>query len=256
MGKRQTTQFTTELWNFTQTDFGQGQSTSGRLLGEMMREEETHGRPWVRQELDSSHGAMQRNAFLSPQSTAQVSRLRDYTRNSAATSTPLCAPSARKQEWNYFSMWPHTKSTYTSLLTTQQQRHGIADFRMVPLTIDWAFPCQSIKTTPPLPTPYMSTGYPALAKPSGDFPREILGRAKVAEQHSCFPFTCPHLHFSEASLFLLFGPLTFSSWLKLFLSSLSPPSGLSCFINIVGIPKPTFEFSLFLLAAFSIRLLS
>lgn len=160
IGKRQTTQSTTELWNLTQTDFGQGQPTSGRLLGEMMREEETHRRPWVSQELDSSHGAMQRYASLSPQSTAQVSRLRDYTRNSAATSTPLCAPSARKQEWNYFSMWSHTKikSIYTSLLTTQQQRHGIADFRTVPLTIDWAFPCQSIKTTPPLPTPYKSTG--------------------------------------------------------------------------------------------------
>lgn len=77
---------------------------------------------------------------------------------------------ARNQEWNYFSMWFHTKikSIYTSLLTTWH-RHGIADFRTVPLTIDWAFPCQSIKTTPPPPpTPYMPIGYPALAKPSGD----------------------------------------------------------------------------------------
>lgn len=92
MGKRQTTQFTTELWNFMQTDFGQGQPTSGRLLSEMMREEETHGRPWVRQELDSSHGALQRYASLSPQSTAQVSRLRDYTRTQLSPPHPFVAP--------------------------------------------------------------------------------------------------------------------------------------------------------------------
>lgn len=71
---------------------------------------------------------------------------------------PPPAPLARNQEWNYFSMWFHTKikSIYTSLPTTQH-RHGIADFRTVPLTTDWAFRCQSIKTTPP-PTPYMPTG--------------------------------------------------------------------------------------------------
>lgn len=136
MGKRQTTQSTTELWNLMQTDFGQGQSTSGRLLGW----DDERGREAWTTVSQTGVKAPCRDMLPYPHRTQHRSAGSDIT---PGTQLPPPHPFppllARNQEWNYFSMWFHTKikNIYTSLPTTQH-RHGIADFRTVPLTTDWA----------------------------------------------------------------------------------------------------------------------